>query len=212
MIYIVAGNDNKKKSEYINKICKNTNLIDIPEGQITKELILNYANGVSLFGEKNSIKVFNVLKSDTLDISTEELESIKNSNNIFIFNEDKILAADEKKYKKFAEEIVKFEEKKTAKAPQLNTFAIADAYGARDKVKAWILYREAIDQGTEPEPISGMLFWKIKNMLLTGSKVFTSESLKHQSSELMSLYHLAHRGERDFTVGLEQFILTSLSK
>ena len=49
-------------------------------------------------------------------------------------------------------------------------------------------------------------------MILNGTKFFSKEELKKASSELVSIYHKAHRGEYDFTISLEQFILSSLSK
>ena len=73
------------------------------------------------------------------------------------------------------------------------------------------MYREGVESGIEPEAIAGILFWKIKTMILNGSRMFSIDELKNQSSKIVSIYHLAHRGEVDFIVSLEQFILTSLS-
>lgn len=211
MIYILAGNDNKKKNAYIKTLVKNSDFISVPDGDLSKDLINSYALGVSLFGDKMIVSTQNIITKGDLNFSDEELKSLKDSKTTFIFIEDKLLVAPEKKYKKYAE-IVRFDEKQITKAPKINTFAIADAYGSRDKIKAWMLYREAIESGIEPEAISGILFWKIKTMLLGNTKIFSSENLKRQSGDLVSLYHRAHRGEADFVVGLEQFILSSLSK
>ena len=106
--------------------------------------------------------------------------------------------------------IFNIEIKKTI--PKINVFGIADAFSNRNKIEAWILYREAVSQGIPPEEISGIIFWKIKTMILSGSKFFSLDELKNNSSELVSLYHNAHRGESDFVIGLEQFILNSLGK
>lgn len=208
MIYILAGNDTKKKNIYIKTITKNRDVISVPAHEATKELLDIHALGVSMFGESPAIMLENIISSNTIILSDQDLKKLQDSQTIFIFNEDKLLVASEKKYKKYAE-IMRFEEKIVAKKPVFNTFAIADAFGVRDKVKAWILYREAIEAGIEPEPISGILFWKIKSMILSGKP---SNNLKKQSSALVSLYHRAHRGECDFVIGLEQFILSSLSK
>jgi len=203
--------DNKKKSVYLKTLTKNSDPIVLRDSDVSKEAINNYAGAASLFGDKLVVVVENIISEGKVFLNDEELKQLKDSQNTFIFIEDKLLASNEKKYKKFAE-IVSFEEKKTVQAPKINTFAIADAFGQQDKIKAWILYREAVDAGVEPEPISGILFWKIKTMLLNGTRVFTPEALKKQSSELVSLYHRAHRGETDFVIGLEQFILSFLSK
>ncbi len=144
-------------------------------------------------------------------MSKDDLTFFKDSKTIFIFLEDKLLASEQKKYIKYAQ-VEKFEEKKIIQVPKVNTFAIADAFARHDKIGTWMLYREAIEAGTSPEAISGILFWKIKTMILEGTKTFSINNLKNQSSAIVSLYHRAHRGESDFTLGLEQFILTTLSK
>jgi DNA polymerase III delta subunit len=211
MIYILVGNDTKKKNTYIKTLTKNSDLISVPAGDVSKDLIKNYALGMSLFENKMVVSVENIITKGEITFSDEELKILKDSKTIFFLLEDKLLVATEKKYKKYAE-IVRFDEKPVTKAPKINTFAIADAYGSRDKIKAWMLYREAIESGVEPEAISGILFWKIKTMLLGNTKTFSVENLKRQSGNLVSLYHRAHRGEADFVIGLEQFILSSLSK
>ena len=211
MIYILAGKDHKERNKYIQNLHIEGSAIRIPDSDVSKEVVLNYATGLNLFGEASCVIIDGLIGETELNFTEDELKVLQDSKNTFILLEEKILAATEKKYKKFAK-IIHFEEKKVTAAPRINTFAIADAFGACDKVKAWILYREAIDAGIEPEPISGILFWKIKTMLLNGTRTFTKDILKKQSSELVSLYHLAHRGEIDFIIGLEQFILSSLSK
>ncbi len=195
----------------MNTIMKNRDVIRMSGSEVNKEALMNYALGSNLFGDLLTIVTDDLITSGDIDFSSEELLALKESENMFIFLEDKLLVAGEKKYKKYAE-VVRFEEKKAPPVAKFNTFAIADAYGVGDKMKAWIMYREAIEKGIEPEAISGVLFWKIKNMLLTETKTFREDALKRQSSELVTLYHKAHRGERDFIIGLEQFILSSLSK
>lgn len=211
MIYILVGTDYKKRSTYLNDLAKDIDVIRLPESEISKEIIMNYAGGVSLFGGASQVVIEGLIRSGEINFTDDEFKRLKDSINTFVLLEDKLLVTTEKKYKKFAE-IIRFEEKKIVQTPKINTFAIADAYGAHDKIKAWILYREAIESGVEPEPISGILFWKIKTMILNGTKTFSMDALKKQSSELTSLYHKSHRGESDFVVGLEQFILSSLSK
>jgi hypothetical protein len=211
MISLLAGLDTKKKSATTRTLTKGRDVILVPERDASKELIDSYAAGVSMFGTSIAVVLENVITKGEISLSDEDLRSLADSQTLFIFLEDKLLVAPERKYKKYAT-IERFDEKKVSQKPAINTFAIADAFGMRDKVKAWMLYREAIESGMEPEPISGILFWKIKNMLLTGTKSFTHEALTRQSSELVSLYHRSHRGESDFVIGLEQFILSSLSR
>ena len=208
MIYILAGNSAKEKTSYIKKLVGKGEVVKLAQAQASKELVKNYAENVSLFGDLPTVIIESGL---SLEFSTEELKGLSESKTVFIFNEDKLLKADEKKYIKYAT-IEHFDEKEVKAKPAINTFAIADAYARRDKVNTWILYREAVDAGLEPEMISGMLFWKLKTMVQSGNRNFSPDELKHNASSIVSLYHEAHRGERDFVIGLEQFILSTLSK
>jgi hypothetical protein len=211
MIYILAGNDNKKKSAYLKKLYKNNLPVVVPQTDLNKEIIFDYAGSVSLFGGSPVVVLDNVFKSENFTLSSEDLEILKDSTTTFVFIEDKLPAMEAKKYKKYGI-IEDFNTAVLKQAPKTNVFGIADAFARRDKIGTWVIYREAILQGSSPEEISGIIFWKIKTMLLNGTKVFGIDELKKISSELVDLYHKAHRGDCDFTIGLEQFILSTLSK
>ena len=211
MIYILCGNDIKKRGEYIKRILKNSEVFRLSQSQLTREIFIEYASSSSLFGDSPTIISDNVLRDEVIKFSSKDWTLLQESKSIFIFIEDSLLSSEEKKYKKYAT-IEHFDEKKVAKISKVNTFAIADSFARKDKITTWILYNEAIENGVEPEAISGMLFWKIKTLLLNGSRIFNEEELKHQSSEIISMYHRSHLGKSDFVVGLEQFILTALAK
>jgi hypothetical protein len=211
MIYILSGNDSKKKNAYLKKLYKSDQPIFVPEKDITREMIFDYALSRSLFGESSVIVFENIFKKEDIKLSDKDLTVLKDSKTAFVFMEEKLLVADVKKYKKFAE-IEDFSTETVKQGPKMNIFSIADSFSRRDKIGTWVLYREAVNLGIAPEEISGIIFWKIKSMILTGTKVFSIDELKKQSSELVSLYHKAHLGETDFVIGLEQFILSSLCK
>lgn len=211
MIYIFFGNDIEKKNLYLKKLFKNSQPILVPNRDVSREMLLSQIGSVSLFGEQSIFVFENFIGDKIIDLKDEEISLLKESLNIFIFKEDKLLAPDLKKFKKHAQiEEVSFIALK--QKPKINIFNIADAFAKKDKIQTWTLYIEAISVGIVPEEISGILFWKIKTMILNGTKVFKEDELKLRSSELVSLYHMAHRGEVDFTIGLEQFILKSLNK
>ncbi len=211
MIYILTGNDIKKKNSYLKKLYKEDQLIFILELSSKKEDFLNFTDSQSLFGGFPVVIVDNIIKNDEISFSPSDLLVLKDSNTIFIFLEEKLLALDSKKYKKYAT-VEDFSVTILKQAPKINIFGITDAFSLRDKIGTWVLYREAVSSGFSPEEISGVIFWKIKTMLLNGTKFFTINELKNNSSELLSIYHKAHHGECDFTIGLEQFILSSLNK
>ena len=210
MIYIISGNDLKNKNKYRDTLTKGREVFSVSYGNYSKELFFNYASNISLFGESPIVISENVFSQEEIFIK-KEFELLRDSKTVFIFMEDKINAEDERMYSKYAT-VKKFDEKSTKAVPKVNIFNIADAFAKHDKVGAWVSYRQAIDVGTDPEPISGMLFWKIKSLMISGSRVFSRDELRKFSSKLVSLHHDSHNGKVDFTVGLEQFILSSLDK
>lgn len=210
MIYILVGNDTKSKNIYIKELTDGSESFFVTPNILTKEFIMNYSAGSNLFGQNQSVILDNALSSLDLGFLDEELEILKESKNIFIFKEDKMLAPAQKKFKKYGE-IKIFEEKAKSTLPKFNVFSITDSFAVRDKINTWALYHKAIESGVEPEAIAGVLFWKIKSLILNGSKVFSKEELRRQSAAIVSLYHKAHLGELDFNIGLEQFILNFLS-
>lgn len=209
MIYILVGNDNKAKNAHLQTILKKGEQTHLSKDEISKESFINVALGANLFGGINILVLSEVLSQ--VELKDQDLKILQSSENIFVFLEEKLLTDDKKRYGKYGEVLV-FDEKKIPKKETFNTFAIADAFASKDKIKTWILYREAIEAGIAPEAISGILFWKVKTMILNNTKTFSQDSLKKQSGDLVSLYHKSHRGECDFTTGLEQFILSSLGK
>lgn len=210
MIHILVGGDTKSKSIYIKELTGKSEVFFIPTNELSKDILMSYSNNISLFDESPSIILENILNEDTLLFSQEELMSLKESKTIFIIKEDKLLVPFQKKYKKYGD-IKIFEEKKVSATSKFNIFSLTDAFANRDKIKTWILFNDAVLSGIEGEAIAGVLFWKIKTMILNGTRFFNKEELKYQSSNIVSLYHKAHRGDSDFNISLEQFILASLS-
>ncbi len=210
MIHILVGGDTKNKSNYIKDLTSNRENVFLGENNINKDSIMSCCYGIDLFNNPLFIVLENILSEGEINFSTEELVRIKESNTLFIFKEDKLLIVLQNKYKKYGE-IKIFEEKKIIQVPKFNVFSITDAFANKNKILAWTLYNKAIVEGIEGEAIAGILFWKIKTMLMNGSNVFSQDDLKQQSSKIISLYHKAHRGELDLSLGLEQFILTSLT-
>lgn len=211
MIYIYTGNDIKNKNISLKKLCNDSSPIFLRETEFIKEEILNYAKSVSLFGGIQTIVIEDLIKSGDISFSKEDIISLKESENLFILIEEKLLAADSKKYKDHS--IIKdFNTTVIKKNEKINVFDIADSFSKRDKMNTWILYRDAVLNGIPSEEISGIIFWKVKTMILNGSKYFSLNELKKISGELVSLYHESHKGNLDFVIGLEQLILSSLSK
>lgn len=118
---------------------------------------------------------------------------------------------------------------KKFKKPE-NSFAIADAIGARNKKTAWVEFEKVRRQGAAMEEVHGTIFWAVKSMYIvatqtkeeamaTGMKDYTYRTyldfskkylvaeLREKLGELKEMYHRAHRGEGELETGLELFLL-----
>jgi len=120
------------------------------------------------------------------------------------------------------------------KGEKIDFFEFANGLGERNKKLLWTLYQDALDESVPREEVHGIFFWQVKAMLaavrckdaveaglnpyvFTKSKNYAKnfgqtaemaeEKLKEMSSRLFNMYHQAHRGEIDFAVALEKFIL-----
>lgn len=111
---------------------------------------------------------------------------------------------------------------------KIDFFEFANALGERNKKLLWTLYQDALDEAVPSEEVHAIFFWQVKSMLsalkssdateaglnpfvYTKSKNYAKnygpDKLKEMSSSLFNMYHQAHRGEIDFAVALEKFIL-----
>ena len=65
------------------------------------------------------------------------------------------------------------------KKEKFNNFLIANAFANKDKLNTWIYFRQAVDKGVAMEELIGILFWKIKDMLLKKNfSKFSEKQLK----------------------------------
>lgn len=164
-------------------------------------------------------------------------EEMATSSNLFIFLEEKINKKELDKLKKHAlkaEEFMKPDralskkEKLALKGEKIDFFEFANTLGERNKKMLWTLYQDALAEAVPSEEVHGIFFWQVKAMLAAMksksaeeaglnpfvydksrryAQNYSEEKLKNMSSRLFSMYHEAHRGETDFPVALERFIL-----
>lgn len=211
MIYLIEGNDTKKINSFLKSIYQDDRPIVISKEEASAEMILSYAESKSLFGDKHIFLMEGLIKEGIVSFSKEEIFVLNQVENVFIFLEDKIKVADLKAYKG-SSVFNSFNLDKNKAVPKTNVFEIADLFSRKNKIGAWISFLKAIDSGVQPEEISGILLWKIKMMFLDNNKFFTKEELSSSFSQLTDLYHLGHLGKIDLALGIEQFILSTLSK
>ena len=129
------------------------------------------SGGQGLFGQQCAVifrSVFDNTESKYAILS--RLDDMKKSTHLFVFSEKKLDASTTALFKK-AGVIMKEcsgKEKKTSEKSFVS-FAIADAFGKRDKKRAWAIFHKEIKGGSSAESLHGILFWQIKNMLLASS-------------------------------------------
>ena len=151
-----------------------------------------------LFSSKYVVLLNRVTENaDAKEALPSLIGAMNESPNIFIVLEAKLNAELKRAVEKSAEKAVLSDVKDASAKPEFNVFALAGALAAREPFKAWSLYRQAIDGGSEPEAIAGMLFWKAKSM--------GSTSLARR---LITLYHDGHRGILDLEWGIEKLLLS----
>ena len=73
MIYLVEGNDNKKKNSFLKTIYEKEKPIIISKEEASRELILSYAESRSLFGDKKIFLMEDFIKEGVVSFSKEEL-------------------------------------------------------------------------------------------------------------------------------------------
>lgn len=190
----------------------NTSIARFDETNWSEHTILSYTESSGLF-DSTYIIVFDRVFEDSskLDFLLKNIEIFNSSSNYFIFIENKVTKEVLKKIETTNSIVENFPLEKKIKAKTADAFAIANAFGQKDKKNTWFLYIQHIEKGESPEAISGMLFWKIKTMI-SSRKVspYTKEELIQISSDLVSVYHEARLSGFDLTISLERFILRSL--
>jgi hypothetical protein len=104
-------------------------------------------------------------------------------------------------------EIKSFELPKEKKE-KFNNFLLANAFGAKDKLNLWIYFRQAMDKGVGMEELIGVLFWKIKDMILKKDfRKFSEMELKNSASRISYLLPQARKIGIDPEIAFEQFLL-----
>lgn len=124
---------------------------------------------------------------------------------------------------------------KSDEIKEYNPFAICDAFAEKNKVKAWIIYQQALSQGIPAEEVFFKILWQIKNLLLvkklmnsgvdnvakeTGlhsfvankaikaTQKFSEEELENYSYQMLKIYHKERRGESELPIEFEKILIS----
>jgi len=215
MIYLFVGEDRNKKlsayEKFVKSLPKETEVFSFSKDNWNEMEIESLYSGSGLFFSKSAVVLSNVLeKEDTREFILEKLPLIEESQNDFIFIEDKLPKAVLDAFKKARAEINYFEEDKYAKKgkEKFNSFLLANALGSKDKLNLWISFRQAVERGVALEELVGVLFWKVKDMILKRNFTkFSQEELKALSARLSYLLPEARSKGPNAEEVFEQFLL-----
>ena len=216
MIYFYHGTDTdksrRKAHELIDSLLKkkpDASFFKLDSESFDVSKVQEYIESQGLFSSKYIVFLDRVCeKKEMKEEFVDSLKEISESENIFIILEGKLDKATLTKIEKKSEKTLAFDLEEKEEKPVYNAFALADAFAKKNKKEAWVLYRKSIDMGEAPEALHGMIFWKVKTMLLSGFFSGWSESeLKRAMNDLVALYHDARRGKHELETGLEAFLL-----
>ena len=215
----------KKKGAHLNEL----------SGALSVGEYSDLAAGNALFG---GTRVF--LSEDALDTKEGREEVVTASDllaaspHLFVFRAGKLDKETVTALKKTNAKLWEFSLPEKRGREGFNIFALADAFGERDKKRAWSLLATAFDEGLSAEEIHGTLFWGVKNMLsikragarpeesglapfplgkaVRFAKQFSERELEDMATKMVAMYHDAHRGLCDLDIELERLVLTVLDK
>lgn len=212
MLYLFCGDDAKSKlvnyEKFIKSIPKGTETFFINRNNFDQNQIENLYSGSALFFTK-CIVVFSDIfeREEHKDFVLKKLELMAQSENSFVFVEGKLnkpILDIFEKHKATINQFLLAKEKKE----KFNNFLLANAFGDRNKLNLWINFRLAVDKGVGLEELTGVLFWKIKDMLLKKNfGKFKESELQNSASKLSYLLPEARKEGQDAEIALEQFLL-----
>ncbi len=204
----------------------NGEVVKVSSDEYHEGVLTELAESTSLFGGVQVILIDTPSSDTEFEEGVERsLEDMQRSQNHFILIEGALLAPAKKMYTKYADSI---EDLGGASGEKFNTFALTDAFLARDKKKLWMLLMDAWRAGESNEAIVGVLFWQVKILRLVsktsspeeaGQKPYTYNKAKQAlqmfkegeierlSHELVQLYHDGHMGKGEMGTALERWVL-----
>jgi len=215
MIYLFSGDDAKNKllsyEKFVKSIPKGTDTFFISRNEFNTTQIESFYSGSSLFSPLSALIFQNIFEhEETRDFVLEKLKLMGESANSFIFLEGKLNKPILDAFRKVGPKGIQLNifELPKAKKEKFDNFLVANAFEKKDKLNMWIYFRQAMDIGVGMEEIIGVLFWKIKDMIIRKDfHKFSPSDLKDSASRLSYLLPQARKEGRDAESAFEQFLL-----
>ena len=215
MIYLFCGDDAQNKrfvyEKFIKSIPKSTETFFISRNDFNPAQIESFYSGASLFSALSAVFFENILeREENRDFILEKLEQMGESNNFFSFLEGKLNKPILDAFRKIEPKRMQVNvfELPKVKKEKFDNFLVANAFEAKDKFNMWLYFRQAMDKGVGMEEIIGVLFWKIKEMILRKDfRKFSEQELKDSAAKLSYLLPQARQKGLDAEAVFEQFLL-----
>src|SRR3989344_9021894 len=173
MIYLFAGDDTKKKrlnyEQFLKSLPESLEIFYINRNNFNKIELESLYSGAGLFFGKSAVVFENILEyEDNRDFILKKLDLMGGSESDFIFLESKLTKSILDIFKKVGPKRLQINifELPKEKKEKFDNFLVANAFSNHDKLNMWIYFRQAIDKGVGMEELIGVLFWKIKDMIL----------------------------------------------
>src|ERR1035437_135824 len=212
MLYIFAGDDvrNKLKAyeNFSKSLPKDTETFFVSRNDFNKNEMERFYSGTGLFFSQCAVFYENIFEREEVrDFVLPKLDEMGESSNSFVFLEGKLNKSILDSFKKARAELNIFELPKEKKE-KFDNFLLANAFGDRDKLNLWIYFRQAMDLGVGMEEIIGVLFWKIKDMILKKNfRKFTEAELQNFASRISYILPETRKKGLDAESAFEQFLL-----
>src|SRR3989344_3612316 len=212
MIYLFSGNDSDKKikayEEFLESLPEETEMFSVSRNDFNRMQIESLYSGSGLFFTKSAAIFSNIFEyEETREFILDKLDLMGKSSNYFIFLEGKLNKPILDAFKTARAELNIFELPKD-KLEKFNNFLVANAFGRKDKLNTWIYFRQAIDKGVGMEEIIGVLFWKIKDMMLRKDfNKFSEDELRDSAAKISYLLPQARKKNINAESAFEQFLL-----
>jgi hypothetical protein len=212
MLYLFAGDDTKNKlkayENFTKSIPSGVECFFISHNDFDKNEMERFYGGGGLFFSKSAVFYENIFEREEIrDFVLDRLDKMHTSESTFVFLDGKLNKPVLDAFKKARAELNIFELPKEKKE-KFNNFLLANAFGDRDKLNLWIYFRQAMDAGVGMEELIGVLFWKIKDMILKKNfSKFREDELKEYASKLSYLLPEARKNGEDAESAFEQFLL-----
>ncbi|MBI5405638.1 hypothetical protein HY972_01180 [Candidatus Kaiserbacteria bacterium] len=148
------------------------------------------------------------VKEESAGVLEGHLDALAASDNAILILAPKLAAAKAKKIAKKAKKEYKFDAPVAREDARGFNSNLVNALAARSREKLWLEINRALRAGDAPEMLHGLLHWKARDLMGSGSRAWTPKESRQLSLALIALLQNSRRGDLDLASSLERFALS----